>query len=223
MSLPFQDRHHAGRQLADRLHCYAGEDTVVVALPRGGVPVAYEIAHALRAPLEVFLLRHLVSPDSEPVTFGLVGSGGVRVLFNRELEDLQLDGDAIDEISQRERISLVARERTYRGALPMLDLGRRTALLVDDGLTPLPELLEVIRAVAMHEPRAIVMAVPVIGEAAAEQLHRAVDDLVLIVAASDEVPSECWYRELSPVSHTEVRALLQLVEAEAHSRELARA
>jgi putative phosphoribosyl transferase len=157
------------------------------------------------------------------VTFGIVGSGGVRVLFHSVLDEIQLPEAAIDEISQHERISLVARERTYRGGSPMLDLGRRTVLLVDDGMTPLTELREVIRAVAMHEPKAIVLALPVVEAALVQQLHRAVDDLVVIVAATEDVPRDRWYRELAPVSHTEVRALLLLVEAEAQSRELARA
>jgi putative phosphoribosyl transferase len=200
-----------------------GTDTIVVALPRGGVPVGYEIAHALRAPLEVFMLRDLRAGDADETLYGVVGSGGVRFLFGTTIRELGITDDMVDETTQRERLSLVARERTYRGARDMLDLGRRIVVIADDGMTDPVQLHHVARAVSVHEPRAIVLALPVLHQSAATMLGDAVDDLVLIVTAADDVPQDRWYRELPPVSHPEVRALLLLVEAEAQSRELARA
>jgi putative phosphoribosyl transferase len=222
MSLPFQDRHDAGRQLGDRLHCYAGDDAVVVALPRGGVPVGYEIAHALQAPLEVFMLRHLRAADADRTCFGVVGSGGVRFLFGGMIRELGLTDGVVDEVTHTERLSLVARERTYRGPRDMLDLARRIVIIADDGTTDPAQLQHVVRALSVHEPRAIILAVPVLHQSAAAALRDAVDDLIVIVVAGDDVPQDRWYRELPPVSHPEVRALLLLVEAEAQSRELAR-
>jgi putative phosphoribosyl transferase len=221
MLLPFRDRHEAGRCLADRLHCYSGNDTVVLALPRGGVPIGYEIAHALHLPLEVFLLRNLVHPGSAHGVFGVVGTGGVRVLDGAAIAALGLTQEQIDEITQRERISLMARERTYRGANDLPELGRRIVLLADDGLTPLAQLRSLVHAVAVHEPRAIILAIPVVVEAQLDALRLLADDLVYISALPAAERPEQWYRELAPVSHTEVRALLSLVQAEAQSRELA--
>jgi putative phosphoribosyl transferase len=223
MSLPFQDRHDAGRQLAYRLHCYAGGDTVVTAVLRGGAPVAYEIAHALRAPLEIFLLRHLTEPDNGRRSFGVVGSGGVRVVDAVAVAQLGISVATIEEATQRERLALLARERTYRGPQAMLDLAGRLVILVDDGLTPEAELKECIAAVRAHDPRVLVLAIPVVDAATCTRLHLAVDDLVFIVRSEEPMPLQRWYRELTPVSHTEVRALLSLVDAEAQSRELARA
>jgi putative phosphoribosyl transferase len=223
MSVPFRDRHDAGRQLADRLHCYAGRDPIVLGVPRGGVPVAYEIAHALRAPLDIMLLRHLALPDEHGPVFGFVASGGVRVLDAAAVRALELAPETVDEITHRERISLMARERTYRSRASVLDVRDRVVILADDGTAPLPHLIDLVAAVRDHEPRAVILAAPVLSRAAADEMRLRADDLSCVVTCTDDVAPDRWYHELLPISHTEVRALLALNEAEAQSRELASA
>jgi putative phosphoribosyl transferase len=221
MSLPFRDRHDAGRQLGDKLHCYAGRDTVVLGLPRGGVPVAYAVAHALQAPLDVFMLRYLHLAGEPGTAFGLVASGGVRLLRKPEIERLHLTAHAVDEITQRERLSLVARERTYRAHQQLPDLQGRVVILVDDGTASEQALMDTIAALRVHEPRTIIVAVPLVAADVIDRLRRCADDVVCVVVRAPEVAAERWYLELLPLSHTEVRALLSLSAAEGQSRELA--
>jgi putative phosphoribosyl transferase len=221
MSLPFRDRHDAGRQLGESLLAHALPSTVVLGLPRGGVPVAYEIAHLLHAPLDIFLLRHLTLPAEPREQFGCVGSGGVRVVRQDRARRLGLGQKGIDEITQRERISLMARERTYRGQAVEPDLRGRTVILVDDGTAPVTELIEAAELVREHEPARIVVAVPVLPASAVPLLEAVADELVTIVTAEPVPAPERWYREFLPISHTEVRALIGLSAAEAQSRELA--
>jgi putative phosphoribosyl transferase len=218
MSLPFRDRHDAGRQLGDRLHCYAGRDTIVLGLPRS-IPVAYEVAHALHAPLDVFLLRHLRLPGDDRTVFGLVASGGVRVLKAPLVQ--QLSPELVDEITQREHVSLIARERTYRIQQAPLDLRGRNVILADDGTATGELLQDVLAALREQEPRTIVVALPMVTADIADRLRRRVDDLVHVSLLPADVPAERWYLEFLPISHTEVRALLSLAAAEAQSRELA--
>jgi putative phosphoribosyl transferase len=221
MSLPFRDRHDAGRHLADKLHCYAGRDTIVLGLPRGGMAAAYEVAHALQAQLDIFLLRHLRLPGDAGATFGLVASGGVRVLRRALLDELGIPPHVVEEVTQREHISLIARERTYRAQQSQPDLRGRDVVLVDDGTAAEELLADVVTALRQHEPRAIIIAVPVLTPEAARRLKRCADDVVYVATRPADVPPERWYVELLPLSHTEVRALLSLAAAEAQSRELA--
>jgi putative phosphoribosyl transferase len=221
MALPFRDRHDAGRQLGDKLHCYAGRDTIVLGVPRGGMPVAYEVAHALQVPLDVFLLRYLQLAGEPGAPFGLVASGGVRVLRHPEIERLHLTAHAVDEITRGERISLVARERTYRAQQQFSDLQGRVVILVDDGTGSERSLTDSIAALRVHEPRTIILAVPLVAADVIDRLRRCADDVVYVVVRAPEVAPERWYLELLPLSHTEVRALLSLSAAEAQSRELA--
>jgi putative phosphoribosyl transferase len=221
MSLPFRDRHDAGRQLGDRLHCYAGRDTVVLGLLRGGMPVAYEVAHALQVPLDVFLMRQLRLPGGPPVAFGAVSTGGVRLLRPDVIAELHITEFAVDEVTQRERVALVARERAYRIRQAVPDLQGQQVILVDDGTTSEQTLLDAIAALRKHEPRVIVLALPIVVTESMGRLRQAADDLVHVVGRSAEVAPERWYVDLLPLSHTEVRALLGLAAAEAQSRELA--
>jgi putative phosphoribosyl transferase len=221
MSLPFRDRHDAGRQLGELMYGHAGFASVVLGLPRGGVPVAYQVAHALRAPLDVFLLRHLQVPAVPGRYFGVVASGGVRVLDDRAADELNLAPQVIDEVTHRERLALLARERTYRGHLPLMDLRDRTVLLIDDGSASAATLREAVVAVREHQPARVVLGLPLVSGEAAGLLADAADDLVLVASPPPPVHAERWYMEFLPVSHTEVRALLHLAQAEAQSRELA--
>jgi putative phosphoribosyl transferase len=221
MSLPFRDRHDAGRQLGEKLFAYTGRSTVVLGIPRGGVPIAYGIAHALHAPLDVFLVRHL-APEHEPeAVFGAVGSGGVRVVRQDAARRLGLGQNGIDAITQRERISLLARERTYRGHLVESDLHGQVLILADDGSASETELKETIELLWQHDPLRVVLAVPVLQNDVAIRLAGLVDDIVAVARPEQLGLLERWYLECLPISHTEVRALLSLSLAEAQSRELA--
>jgi putative phosphoribosyl transferase len=158
MSLPFRDRHDAGRQLGEKLFAYSGHSTLVLGIPRGGVPVAYGIAHALHAPLDIYLVRHLAPPDEPASVFGTVGSGGVRVVRMDAARRLGLGQAGIDAITQRERISLLARERTYRGQIVEPDLRGRLLVLADDGSSSeqaLKEAIEECLPISHTEVRAL--------------------------------------------------------------------
>src|SRR3989449_6628224 len=133
--LPFRDRTHAGRLLSRKLVGYADSgDVIVLALPRGGVPVGYEIAKALRAPLDVFLVRKLGAPGQEELAMGAIAAGGVRVLNEEVVQALGVPDEVIDTVATREEQELERRERAYRGDLPPLDVRGRIVILVDDGL-----------------------------------------------------------------------------------------
>ena len=221
MTLPFRDRHEAGRQLAEKLYEAHGPSTLVLGLPRGGVPVAWSIAHMLHAPLDVFLIRHLAPVEEPDAVFGCIGSGGVRIVRYDEARRYGLGSVGVDEVTRRERISLLARERTYRGQVVEREYRDQTVLLVDDGSATRQQLAEAVALLRQHEPRRIILAVPILSVDDAETL-RAVVDLLVTVAEPTEVGGiDRWYVEYDPISHTEVRALLALALAEAQSRELA--
>jgi putative phosphoribosyl transferase len=223
MPHPFRDRHDAGRMLGELAARHAGTGVVVLGMARGGMPVAYEVAHRLHAPLDAFLLRPLIVPGVPDVVIGLVASGGVRVLDRAATEAAGIVDVVVEEVTQRERISLLARERTYRGHNNALHLRQRPVLLVDDGSAPESCLRMCVRALREHAPAGIVLAVPCIARGARDALLPHVEDIIAVsVSATEVVPGE-WYSEYLPISHTEVRALLALSQAEAQSRELAAA
>src|SRR3954452_9526298 len=158
----FRDRSEAGRLLAERLRQYAGRDDVVVlGLPRGGVPVAHEIAQALDAPLEVFVVRKLGIPAREETAFGAIATGGTRVLNRPLLERIALPAEWIEAIEAKERRELERRERAYRGDRPPPDLAGRTVSLVDDGLATWSMMLAALLAVREEDPARMVVPVPV--------------------------------------------------------------
>jgi putative phosphoribosyl transferase len=221
MTLPFRDRHDAGRQLAELLQAYAGRRVVVLGIPRGGVPVAYEVAHALHAPLDIFMVRHLVVRSQIEAGIGVVASGGVRVLNREVVEALRIPRQLVEEATHRERISLVARERTYRGQNVVAELRGRTVLLVDDVVGSAEALAEAVLALREHGPRTVVLAVPALPVATRARLHGLVDEVVSVITPPAAGEPERWYAEFLPISHTEVRALLSLSLAEGQSRELA--
>jgi putative phosphoribosyl transferase len=223
MPLPFRDRHDAGRQLADRLTARADSTTVVLGLPRGGVPVAYEIAHALHATLNIFMLRHLVADGEPSMTLGVLGTGGVCALNHELIAAAGVARDDLEELTKRERISLIARERTFTGRAMDLELTGRTVILVDDGSSSEQYLREAVSVLRHHDPRRIIVAVPILAAPVAHSLGRLADAVVHIVAPTGCAAPERWHREFQPISHTEVRALLALSLAEAQSRELATA
>jgi putative phosphoribosyl transferase len=221
MSLPFRDRHDAGRQLADKLHCYAGPRTMVLGLLRGGVPTGYEIAHGLQAPLDLLLLRNVCLPGEAGTVLGVVASGGTRVLHHDVVLAQGITPEAVAEATQAARISLLARERAFRGPQSLSDARDRLVIIADDGSTTTDVLLDAVAAVRSCGPQAIVLALPVVVEEDEALLRAHADDVVSVAKRRNGEPPEAWYHEWLPISHTEIRALLSLSVAEAQSRELA--
>jgi erythromycin esterase-like protein/predicted phosphoribosyltransferase len=206
----FRDRAQAGRLLAERLGDYAGRDDVVVlALPRGGVPVAYEIASALEAPLDVFLVRKLGVPGHEEYALGAIATGGIRVLNTPVVESLNLPAEWIEAIDAKERRELQRREQAYRGDRPPPDLAGRTVILVDDGLATGATMLAALHAVRADEPARVVAVAPVAHPAVCEHLREAADDVVCLLTPPEFGAVGLWYEDFSQTTDEEVRMLLE--------------
>jgi predicted phosphoribosyltransferase len=205
----FKDRADAGRLLADRLREYAGRDDVVVlALPRGGVPVAFEVAHALEVPLDVFVVRKLGVPGREELALGAIASGGTRVLKQPLIEALGLPPDTIEAIDAREMREVERRERAYRGEQPPPDLAGRTVILVDDGLATGSTMLAAVQAVRQHDPTRVVVAVPVADPEVCALLRTAGDEVVCLITPQPLRAVGHWYEHFSQTTDDEVRDLL---------------
>ena len=174
----FRDRREAGRLLAAKLAAYANRpDVLVLALPRGGVPVAYEVARALKAPLDVFIVRKLGVPGHNEFAMGAVASGGVRVLNNETVRALRIPEYLIDKVTAQEQQELARREHLYRGNRPAPDVRGRTVILVDDGLATGSTMLAAIKALQQQQPARIVVAVPTAAPETCEELKAEVDDV----------------------------------------------
>jgi predicted phosphoribosyltransferase len=205
----FRDRHEAGRLLADKLSAHAGRpDVLVLALPRGGVPVGYEVARALRAPLDVFLVRKLGVPGHEELAMGAVATGGVRVLNADIVGALGIPASMIDATTAEEREELARRERLYRGDRPFPDVHGRTVLLVDDGLATGASMHAAIAALRPQQPARIVVAVPTAAPDICDELRAEVDDLVCALTPQPFHSVGLWYDDFSPTTDDEVRDLL---------------
>jgi predicted phosphoribosyltransferase len=205
----FEDRADAGRQLAAKLAVHAGEQTRVLALPRGGVPVGYEVARALRSPLDVFVVRKIGAPGREELAIGAIASGGVRVLNPDTIAVLGVDDRTIEEITQRELLELHRREDAYRGGLPAHDVRGRTVILVDDGLATGASMQAAIVAMRKRAPAAIIVAVPVAPPDTCAVLAQYVDELVVLAMPEPFRGVGMWYNDFSQVSDEEVRDLLK--------------
>src|SRR5271169_5461537 len=177
----FQNRAEAGQQLASRLGKYANRDDVfVLGVPRGGVPIAFEVATALNLPLDIFVLRKLGVPGHEELAFGAIGSGGVRVLDREIVKAVALSDTVIEMVTQAERSELARREQIYRGGRPPLDVRGKTVILVDDGIATGSSLRAGVRALREMRPAAIVIAAPVAPQATVNRLKHDVDDVVCV-------------------------------------------
>ena len=162
MKTRFRDRTEAGQRLAERLAAYAGRpDVLVLALPRGGVPVGFEVARALEAPLDVFVVRKLGVPGHEELAMGAIASGGVRVLNDDVVGALRIPDHVIDMSTSRELPELMSRERAYRGDRPPLTIHGRTVILVDDGLATGSTMRAAVAAVRRQRPARMIVAVPI--------------------------------------------------------------
>jgi putative phosphoribosyl transferase len=207
--LPFVDRVTAGRFLAERLRQYTDRsDVLVLALPRGGVPVAFEVASALHAPMDVFLVRKLGVPGQEEYAMGAVATGGVRVVNLEVVRSLGLSEAAVERVAANEIVELTRRERLYRGDRPEPDPRGRTVILIDDGLATGSTMTAAVRALKAQGPAKIVVAVPVAARGSCEALEHEADEVVCAATPEPFRAVGLWYRNFGQTTDGEVRALL---------------
>lgn len=205
----FRDRTEAGRALAEIvMHSVTDADALVLALPRGGVPVGFQIAEALHADLDVFLVRKLGLPSQEELALGAIASGGVRVLNEDLIDELQIPGKLIDEITAREEQELRRREELYRGGRPALAVHGRTVVLVDDGLATGASMKAAIAALRLQEPKRVIVAVPVAAREIFDEFRRHLAEIVCLHTPKHFTAVGVWYEDFSQVTDYDVQRLL---------------
>jgi predicted phosphoribosyltransferase len=209
----FTDRCEAGHALAALLADHAGRD-IVLALPRGGVPVGYEVARALRAPLDVFVVRKLGMPGQEELAFGAIASGGARVLNEEVVDMTRLPREKIDRITAREMRELERREELYRGDREPHDVRDRTVILVDDGLATGSTMRAAVTALRARGPARIIVAVPLAAPQTRDAFRSIADDIVCVRTPEPFHAVGLWYEDFSQTSDDEVRMLLARAERE---------
>ena len=211
--IPFRDRRDAGRKLAKELLHYANRpDVLVLALPRGGVPVAYEVALALNAPLDIFIVRKLGLPGQEELAIGAIASGGIRVLNEEIIDNLNIPEEVIDHVAQRELQELQRRERIYRGDRPAPEIFDRIAILIDDGLATGASMRAAVAGVRAQNPKRIVVAVPTAARETCEAFESEVDEIVCAITPEPFVGVGWWYEDFSQTTDEGVRLFLEDVE-----------
>lgn len=209
MDRKFRDRVEAGGLLAEALAEYAGRDDVVVlALPRGGVPVGREVADALGAPLDVLIVRKLGAPGQPELAMGAIASGGFRVLNREVVRPLGIGARAIERVEAEERAELERRERAYRGDRAPVDVTGKTVILVDDGAATGSTLRVALRAVRERDPARVVVAVPTSARETCDRLREEADEAVCVRTPEPFIAIGAWYQEFPQVSDAEVRDLL---------------
>ena len=207
--MQFKDRKEAGQVLASRLdHYRAREDVVVLALPRGGVPVGFEVARALHAPLDIFVVRKLGYPGHEEYAMGAIAKGGIRVI-NPDIVDLHLPEQTVQSIVAREHAELERRERLYRGQRPPLALENHTVILIDDGLATGSTMRAAAIAVRQEKPQRVVIAVPVAAAEACQTLGAIADEIVCAYTPYPFHAVGIWYANFGQTTDSDVRALLE--------------
>lgn len=210
MRAPFADRHDAGRALAAKLRPYVDrQDVLVLGLPRGGVPVAYEVAVALGAPLDVFVVRKLGVPGHEETAFGAIASGGVRVLDPFVIAQVQISDAAIEAVTRSERVELEERERLYRPERQFSSVAGRTVILVDDGIATGASMYAAVRALRQEGPAKIVVAAPVASADAISLLSNVADECVCVLMPALFHAVGLWYLDFDQTTNDEVRRLLR--------------
>ena len=213
MNQAFADRREAGRELASNLrHVTNGDNVVVLALPRGGVPVAYEVAEALNAPLDIFLVRKLGLPGYPELAMGAIASGGVRVLNPEVVRFYGVSSAAIEAVARDEGRELERREREYRRGKPMTDVRNKTVILVDDGLATGSTMRAAVEAIRQHHPARVIVAVPVGAPATCEEFADITDETVCARMPPQFSAVGLWYRDFSQTTDDEVRSLLDAHE-----------
>jgi putative phosphoribosyl transferase len=210
----FRNRSDAGKHLATKLLDYANRDDVIVlALPRGGVPVAFEVAKILRAPLDVFLVRKLGVPGHEELAMGAIATGGVRVLNHDTIDYLGIPDSAIESIARTEQEELKRREREYRGNRPEPEVRGKTAILIDDGLATGATMRAAVEALRRQGPAKIVVAVPVSAPQTCDEYRMGVDEIVCAITPEPFFGVGQWYMDFSQTTDEEVRRLLKEAQA----------
>lgn len=210
MSRVFRDREDAGVQLAAQLSRYADDPKVVVlGLPRGGVPVAYQVARRLKAPLDIFVVRKLGVPGHRELAMGAIASGGVRVMNPDVVDALRISEPMIAAVAAQEQIELERQQRAYRGDLPFPDLAGRTAIVVDDGLATGSTMRAAVKALRQMQPARIVVAAPVAAAETFRTLAAEADEVVCVSTPEQFQAVSMWYQEFSQTSDEEVRSLLE--------------
>jgi putative phosphoribosyl transferase len=205
----FRDRVEAGQALAERLAAYSDRpDVVVLALPRGGVPVAYEVATKLNAPLDVFLVRKLGVPGREELALGALATGGVRVLNESVIGHLRIPADVVAAVTERERAELERREHFYRGEHPARPVHDWTVILVDDGLATGSTMRAAVAALRERQPARVIVAVPVAAPDACDDLRGEVDEIVCVHTPDEFRAVGQWYENFEQTADEEVRDLL---------------
>jgi predicted phosphoribosyltransferase len=210
MNKPFHDRRDAGRLLAEKLSAYANRpDVIVLALPRGGVPVGFEVALALDAPLDVFPVRKLGVPGHDELAMGAIAPGGIRVLNEQLVRALHIPEDRLNAVIAKEQQEFTRREHLYRGDRPRLDVRGKTVVLVDDGLATGATMVAAIKALRQQRAGRVVVAVPIAAPEICNQMRAYVDDIVCAVTPEPFYAVGLWYENFSQTSDEEVRELLK--------------
>lgn len=223
MTVKFRDRIDAGRQLASHLGRYADRtDVLVLGLPRGGVPVAFEVARALSAPLDVFVVRKLGLPHHEELAMGAIAMGGARVLDRALIEQLGVSDAEVEQVTRQEEAELDRRQKQYRGDRPLPDIAGRTVILVDDGLATGSSMRVAVAALREEHPGKIVVAVPTAPAETCEMLRAAADEVVSALTPDPFYAVGLWYRDFSQTSDEEVHDLLERARREFAPTALAR-
>lgn len=209
MKNQFSNRSEAGRILSERLSAYANRDDVIVlALPRGGVPVAAKVAKGLNAPLDVFVVRKLGLPGHPELAMGAIASGGVRVFNGEVVNALRIPDEVVDAVSAEELIELQRREKAYRVGLPPLDVEGKTVIVVDDGIATGSTMLAAVAALRQLNAARIVVAAPVVAASTYREIQRAADEVAAVLVPEHFYAVGLWYEDFSQTSDEEVRDLL---------------
>jgi putative phosphoribosyl transferase len=213
---PFRDRTDAGRILSDHLIIYRDHPKLLVlGLPRGGIPVAVEVAQGLRAPVDVFLVRRLAVPNQAELTMGAIASGGIQVLNDSLIREHKVSTAMIDTVLEHEQGELRRRERMYRGLRPGADVSGHTVILIDDGLTTGNTMRTAIRALRQAGPERIVVATPVGSRTTCDLLRTEADEVVCAHVPEPLYSVDRWYRDYSPIMDRDIREMLEQVETRA--------
>lgn len=213
----FADRRTAGRELAQKLSKYAGRsDVILLALPRGGVPVAYEVAVSLKVPLDVLIVRKMGLPGREELAIGAVASGGIRILNEDIIHALRIDPAVLNSVAEQALHELQRREEQYRGEQPSPRIGDRTVILIDDGLATGATMLAAVRALQTQHPARIIVAVPAAAPQAIGILQPEVDEIVAIIAPVAFEGVGKWYEDFSQSTDEEVQQLLNEADSDLH-------
>ena len=211
----FRNRSDAGQYLATKLLRYKGrEDVLVLALPRGGVPVAFEVAQVLQVPMDIFLVRKLGVPGHEELAMGAIATGGVRVLNEDTVNYLGIPPEVIDSIAEMELKELKRRENAYRGSRPEPNVKGKTVILIDDGLATGSTIRAAAQALRRQDPAWIIVAVPVSAPETCDEYRIGVDEIVCAVTPKRFLGVGRWYLDFSQTTDEEVRDLLELARGE---------